>query len=99
MDRIDDEVMVELHERAQGDLRELAEPVADRAGGRDAGQAAEPGDQGIAGDIAQVLEAASPDVEQRQDERLGLVVGQPLETLFMPPRARESDDGNHRSRN
>jgi hypothetical protein len=67
-DRVDDEVVVELDQWTQGGLGELPEPVADGAGRRDAGQTAEPGDQGIAGDIAQVLEAASPDVEQRQDE-------------------------------
>jgi len=68
-DRVDHEVVVKLDQRPQGGLRELAEPVADGAGGRDAGQPAEAGDQGIAGDIAQVLEAARPDVEQRQDEQ------------------------------
>src|SRR6266436_5311085 len=65
-DRVDDEVVVELDQWAQGALAELPEPVADGAGGRDAGQPAEARDQGIAGDIAQVFEAAGADVEQRE---------------------------------
>src|SRR6266542_240746 len=68
-DGVDHEVVVELHQRGQGGLGELAQPVADGAGRRDARQPAEAGDQGIAGDIAQVLEAAGADVEQRQDEQ------------------------------
>jgi hypothetical protein len=67
-DRVDDEVVVELDQGAQGALAELPEPVADGAGGRDAGQPAEARDQRVPGDITQVLEAAGADVEQRQDE-------------------------------
>jgi hypothetical protein len=67
-DCVDHEVVVELDQRPQGGLRELAEPVADGAGRRDAGQPAEARDQRVPGDIAQVLEAAGTDVEQRQNE-------------------------------
>jgi hypothetical protein len=58
-----------LDQRPQGGLGELTEPVADGAGRRDAGQPAEARDQGIAGDIAEVLEAAGAGVEERQDEQ------------------------------
>ena len=67
LDCLDDEGVVELDQGRQGVLRELAEPVADGAGGREAGQAAEAGDEGITGDVAQMFQAASADVEQRQD--------------------------------
>src|SRR6266446_10968228 len=65
---VDDEVVVELDQGTQGGLGKLPEPVADGAGRRDAGQTAEPGDQRVPGDIAQMVEAAGADVEQRQDE-------------------------------
>src|SRR5215467_6131298 len=69
LDGVDDEGMIKLDEWGQGRLRELAQPVADRARCGDPGQPAEARDERIAGDIAQVLQPAGAHVEQRQDEQ------------------------------
>jgi hypothetical protein len=61
---LDDEIMIEFHERREPRLRELLEPVAHGPGGRETGQAAEPRDQRIAGEILQMLQSARSDVEQ-----------------------------------
>src|SRR5215472_5557081 len=74
LDHIDDEIVVELDERGQGRLRELPQPVANGARAGDPSQATEAGEEGIAGDIAQVLQPPGADVEQREDEQ-GQVAG------------------------
>jgi hypothetical protein len=58
--------MVELDQRRQRALGELARPVAHRAHRRQARQLAEARDQRIAGDVAQVLQPARAHVQQRQ---------------------------------
>jgi hypothetical protein len=68
-DGVGDEVVVELDQRGQGGLGELPEPVADGARRRDPRQATEAGDQRIAGEIAEMLQPAGPDVEQGQHEQ------------------------------
>ena len=79
LDRVSDEVVVELDQRGQGGLGELAQPVADGARRRDPRQAAEARDEGITGDIAQVLQPPGTDVEQRQDEQ-----GETTSTVISP---------------
>jgi len=69
LDGVDDEGLVELDERAQGGLGELAQPVADGAGGGDPRQPAEAREQRIPRDIAQVLQPPSADVEQAEHEQ------------------------------
>jgi len=68
LDRLDDESVVSWTNGARVACENCRNqlPTVRR---REAGQAAEAGDQGIAGDIAQVLQAARPDVEQGQDSR------------------------------
>ncbi len=68
-DRVDDEIVVELHQRRHGSLRELAEPVTDGARRGDPRQPAEAGKEGIAAEIPKMLQPTGPDVEQRQDEQ------------------------------
>ena len=69
LDRVDDQIVIELDQRGQRGLRELPQPVADRAGRRDPRQPAEARDQGIPRDIAQMLKPPRTDVEQRQHEQ------------------------------
>jgi hypothetical protein len=82
------EVAVERDERGEGLLRELAQPVGHGATRRQSGQAAEARHQRIAAEVAQVLEAPGPDVEQRQqhhrEPRTAVVAAQPREGLTQP---------------
>jgi hypothetical protein len=68
LDGVHHERVILLDEWLQGRLGELLEPVADAPLRRQAGEAAEARDQGILSEIAQVLQAASPDVEERQEQ-------------------------------
>ena len=68
-DGVGDEVVIELDQRGERRSRELPEPVGHGARRRNARQPAEARDQGIAGEIAEVLQPTGPDVEQRQDEQ------------------------------
>jgi hypothetical protein len=100
LDRLDDEGMVELDQRRQRGVGELAQPVPHRARRRQARQSAEACDQRIAGDVAQVLQAARPDVQQGQHEqgesaptiipaRRGARGPQPLRQVDLPQVAAE----------
>ena len=63
-DRLDHEVVIQLDQRREGRLGELLEPVAHGMGRGEAGHTAEAGDERVAGEIAQMFEAARADVEQ-----------------------------------
>jgi hypothetical protein len=65
----DDEIVIEFAQRRERRLRELLEPVAHRPAARQARQAAEPRDQGIADEIRQMLQAARADVEQAHHQQ------------------------------
>src|SRR5581483_2002000 len=66
---LDDEIMIELHERRERRLRELCEPVTDGPRRRQAGQAAEPRHQRIADEILQMLKTAGANVEQADHQQ------------------------------
>jgi hypothetical protein len=68
-ERVGHEVAIEGAERRHGLLAKLAEPVGHGAPFGQAGQAAEAGDERIAGEIAQVRQASRADVEQGQDHQ------------------------------
>jgi hypothetical protein len=82
------EVAVEGHERDERLLGELAQPVGHGAAGGQPGQAAEARHERIAAEVAQVLQAPGPDVEQRQqhqsDPATPVVTAQPGERLAQP---------------
>jgi hypothetical protein len=82
------EVAIERDEGREGLLRELAKPVAHCAARGQAGQAAEARDERIAGEITQMLQAPSADVEQRQDHqgqpRAAVITAQAREGLAQP---------------
>ncbi len=82
------EVPVQRDERGQRLLGELAQPVGHRATRGHARQAAEARDQRIATEIAEVLQASGPDIEQRQEHQgdpvTAVVAAQPRERLAQP---------------
>lgn len=65
----EDELVIQSHEGRERGLRELLEPVTDRARARDSGHAAEPCNQRIAGQVAEMLQAARANVEERDQEQ------------------------------
>jgi hypothetical protein len=67
--RFGHELLIQLNQRRQGGLRELLEPVTDGARARQPGQPAEPRDQRIPGDIAEVFQPPRADVEQGQNQQ------------------------------
>ena len=86
--RLGHEVAVEGDERGEGLLSELAQPIGHGAAGGQPGQAAEARHEGIAAEIAQVLQAPGPDVEQREqhqgDPGTAVVAAEPGERLAQP---------------
>ncbi len=86
---VEDHVLVELDERAQGVLGEAPKPVAHGARARHARQPAEAADERIAGEIPQVLQAPGPEVQQREDQeaelRAGVITAQGGTRRAQPP--------------
>ena len=86
--RLGHEIPIQGDEGRQRLLGELAQPVGHGATGGQPGQAAEARHQRIAAEVAQVLEAPGPDVEQRQqhhrDPRTAVVAAESREGLTQP---------------
>ncbi len=90
--RVEHQLLVEPAQRTRGFLHETPEPVTDAACGRHAGQPTEAADHGIAGEVAQVLQAARAGVQQGEGEQpevsAGVIAAQGRARGAQPPRQR-----------